>query len=135
MAKTKASHKQKAEKPAEEKDAQSKQGKVQKPTKSQTGKSKTESEVKTLVEKTIEQDVTSDSDVQEDEEEQEIEPDIDLIETKEKQSSKDVQILPKKRSFNSAKQSLKKSGDYSKEASVQKRPKRRIMDKIAMLET
>ena len=65
----------------------------------------------------------------------EIDEDIDLIETKEKQTNKDVKIISNKHSFNSAKQTLKKTGDYSKESSVLKKPKRRIMDKIAMLET
>ena len=43
--------------------------------------------------------------------------------------------MPKKRSFNSAKLELKKSGDYSKEATVDSKPNRRIMNKVAMLES
>ena len=83
----------------------------------------------------METQVNQNVDIQEDELDEEISEDIDLIVTKEKKSSKDVKILSNKHSFNSAKLSLKKSGDYSKEASTLKKPKRRIMNKIAMLET
>lgn len=58
-----------------------------------------------------------------------------LVVSKEKSNSK-IQIeQPKKRSFNSVKLEKKKSGDFSKEAQLDVKPERTIMNKIAQLES
>lgn len=71
-----------------------------------------------------------------DEDEDDSQEDTSLIVSKQSSKNKDIQILNMLRSFNSDRLKMQKSGDYSKKAeSNVKKPTRRLMNKIAMLET
>lgn len=72
----------------------------------------------------------------ENDDEDENQEDTSLIVSKQSSKSKDLKILNQLRSFNSVRLKKKESGDYSKKAeSNVKKPTRRLMNKIAMLET